>query len=248
MDAPEGARTPDHRLIRPKRCQLRHESYRTLKVCLRWVSNPRPWDYETHALPTAPQRLDADLANRGQGRVTPHRPAKAATSLRYPKVLDPGIEPGTYCVLGSRHNQLDQPSFIATLEGLEPPISRFVVSRPIQLGHRVIACGISPQWRSHRNRAPASGPKKTGVMGESNSRPLRPERRIMPLDQSPLAVENERHLEDSNFRGNTPSRFLIYRLNHSAKVPLRGSGVGGKKVLPGLEPGPLDSESRVLTN
>ena len=25
-------------------------------------------------------------------------------------VLDPGIEPGTYCVLGSRHNQLDQPS------------------------------------------------------------------------------------------------------------------------------------------
>ena len=54
------------------------------------------------------------------------------------KILDPGIEPGTYCVLGSRHNQLDQPSFIATLEGLEPPISRFVVSRPIQLGHRVI--------------------------------------------------------------------------------------------------------------
>ena len=25
-------------------------------------------------------------------------------------VLEPGIEPGTYCVLGSRHNQLDQPS------------------------------------------------------------------------------------------------------------------------------------------
>ena len=25
-------------------------------------------------------------------------------------ILDPGIEPGTYCVLGSRHNQLDQPS------------------------------------------------------------------------------------------------------------------------------------------
>ena len=69
----------------------------------------------------------------------------APTSLGEKKLLDPGIEPGTYCVLGSRHNQLDQPSFIATLEGLEPPISRFVVSRPIQLGHRVIACGIRPQ-------------------------------------------------------------------------------------------------------
>ena len=27
-----------------------------------------------------------------------------------PKVLRPGIEPGTYCVLGSRHNQLDHRS------------------------------------------------------------------------------------------------------------------------------------------
>jgi hypothetical protein len=45
------------------------------------------------------------------------------------KILDPGIEPGTYCVLGSRHNQLDQPS--TSSEGLEPPISRFVVSRLI---------------------------------------------------------------------------------------------------------------------
>ena len=25
-------------------------------------------------------------------------------------VLEPGIEPGTYCVLGSRHNQLDHSS------------------------------------------------------------------------------------------------------------------------------------------
>ena len=50
-------------------------------------------------------------------------------------LLDPGIEPGTYCVLGSRHNQLDQPSKKASSEGLEPSISRFVVSRLIQLGH-----------------------------------------------------------------------------------------------------------------
>ena len=49
-------------------------------------------------------------------------------------VLEPGIEPGTYCVLGSRHNQLDHSSRTSS-EGLEPPISRFVVSRLIQLGH-----------------------------------------------------------------------------------------------------------------
>ena len=29
----------------------------------------------------------------------------------------------------------------------------------------------------------------------------------------------KRHQEDSNFRGRIPSRFLIYRLNHSAMVP-----------------------------
>ena len=39
-----------------------------------------------------------------------------------------------------------------------------------------------------------------------------------------------------------PSRFLIYRLNHSAKMPL-GCDRITKEVLPGLEPGSQDSES-----
>ena len=41
---------------------LYHLSYATASggKCLRWGSNPRPWDYETHALPTAPQRLAID--------------------------------------------------------------------------------------------------------------------------------------------------------------------------------------------
>ena len=80
---------------------------------------------------------------------------------------------------------------------------------------------------------------------------------LLALDS---AVKNYRHQEDSNFRGNTPNRFLIYRLNHSAMVPFgsscvgigTGSRLGARElkveVLPGLEPGPLDSESRVLTN
>ena len=29
------------------------------RFCPEWGSNSRPWDYETHALPTAPSRLDA---------------------------------------------------------------------------------------------------------------------------------------------------------------------------------------------
>ena len=39
---------------------------------------------------------------------------------------------------------------------------------------------------------------------------------LLALDS---ALKNYRHQEDSNFRGNTPNRFLIYRLNHSAMVP-----------------------------
>ena len=40
-----------------------------------------------------------------------------------------------------------------------------------------------------------------------------------------------------------PSRFLIYRLNHSAKVPYCLYKIPAKQVLPGLEPGSQDSES-----
>ena len=36
----------------------------------------------------------------------------------------------------------------------------------------------------------------------------------------------KRHQEDSNFRGRIPSRFLIYRLNHSAMVPKLGGPTG----------------------
>ena len=71
---------------------------------------------------------------QGESNSRPLRPERRIMPLDHApnhliKILDPGIEPGTYCVLGSRHNQLDQPS--TSSEGLEPPISRFVVSRLI---------------------------------------------------------------------------------------------------------------------
>ena len=75
---------------------------------------------------------------QGESNSRPLRPERRIMPLDHApnqliKILDPGIEPGTYCVLGSRHNQLDQPS--TSSEGLEPSISRFVVSRLIQFGH-----------------------------------------------------------------------------------------------------------------
>ena len=64
---------------------------------------------------------------------------------------------------------------------------------------------------------------------------------IETLDSAFAVDGKKRHQEDSNFRGRIPSRFLIYRLNHSAMVP-------AVEVLPGFEPGSPDSESEVLTS
>ena len=108
-----GARTHDPGLIRP---MLYHLSYATLRSakarlqglraakCSRRGSNPGPPAHKTGALPTAPRERGLLIAAPRCGRLPP-------PGLGRPKkVLDPGIEPGTYCVLGSRHNQLDQPS------------------------------------------------------------------------------------------------------------------------------------------
>ena len=76
----------------------------------------------------------------GQGGLEPptsrtrsenHTSRPLALAVVEQKILEPGIEPGTYCVLGSRHNQLDHSSLKASSVGLEPTISRFVVSRLI---------------------------------------------------------------------------------------------------------------------
>ena len=78
----------------------------------------------------------------------------APTAYKSDRILEPGIEPGTYCVLGSRHNQLDHSSRTSS-EGLEPPISRFVVSRLIQLGHEDFSTLLLPV--PPRDSIPAAG-------------------------------------------------------------------------------------------
>ena len=51
-------------------------------------------------------------------------------------VLEPGIEPGTYCVLGSRHNQLDHSSTnFSILGGTRTPNLEIRSLTPYPLGH-----------------------------------------------------------------------------------------------------------------
>ena len=71
-----------------------------------------------------------DSKERGQGGLEPptsrtrsenHTSRPLALAVRIQKILEPGIEPGTYCVLGSRHNQLDHSSNINILGGTRTP-------------------------------------------------------------------------------------------------------------------------------
>ena len=80
--------------------------------------------------PTPPKRLVPKTSALDHSAIQPFDMITKTNKLH-----PPGIEPGTYCVLGSRHNQLDHSSLKASSVGLEPTISRFVVSRLIQLGH-----------------------------------------------------------------------------------------------------------------
>ena len=72
----------------------------------------------------------------------------------YPRqkiILDPGIEPGTYCVLGSRHNQLDQPSR-SILGGTRTPNLEIRSLTPYPLGHEDLLIHITLSVGWHRGR------------------------------------------------------------------------------------------------
>ena len=56
-------------------------------------------------------------------------------------VLEPGIEPGTYCVLGSRHNQLDHRSLKGILGGTRTHNLEIRSLTPYPLGHEDTVMG-----------------------------------------------------------------------------------------------------------
>ena len=81
-------------------------------------SNPRPLAPEARIIP-----LD-------------HWPsARWGIPLAVRKILEPGIEPGTYCVLGSRHNQLDHSSLKSILGGTRTHNLEIRSLTPYPLGH-----------------------------------------------------------------------------------------------------------------
>ena len=79
-------------------------------------------------LPTSPTRTE----NHATRPCTHSTEIKKAASF---KILDPGIEPGTYCVLGSRHNQLDHRSLKGILGGTRTPNLEIRSLTPYPLGH-----------------------------------------------------------------------------------------------------------------
>ena len=72
-------------------------------------------------------------------------------------ILDPGIEPGTYCVLGSRHNQLDHSSFKSILGGTRTHNLEIRSLTPYPLGHEDTAMGdAAPRCAAARREKPGS--------------------------------------------------------------------------------------------
>jgi hypothetical protein len=101
-------------------------------------SNPRPLAPEARIIP-----LD-------------HWPS-VAWGNRPAKILEPGIEPGTYCVLGSRHNQLDHSSFKSILGGTRTHNLEIRSLTPYPLGHEDTAMGdAAPRCAAARREKPGS--------------------------------------------------------------------------------------------
>ena len=61
--------------------------------------------------------------------------------MQHKSILDPGIEPGTYCVLGSRHNQLDHSSLKSILGGTRTHNLEIRSLTPYPLGHEDLLIG-----------------------------------------------------------------------------------------------------------
>ena len=96
----------------------------------------------------------------------------APTSLGEKELLDPGIEPGTYCVLGSRHNQLDHRSFKSILGGTRTHNLEIRSLTPYPLGHEDTGMRVGRTRSGTNRRTPPMEPKRICLEWGSNPRIL----------------------------------------------------------------------------
>ena len=118
---------------------------------------------------------------RGQGGLEPptsrtrsenHTSRPLALAVTEQKILEPGIEPGTYCVLGSRHNQLDQPS-IGNPGGTRTPNLEIRSLTPYPLGHEdMLVVTIVRTWGTKPRQDPGASGKTWCLEWGSNPRIL----------------------------------------------------------------------------
>ena len=115
-------RTHDLRIMRPTRCQLRQEglSEERFRSSDLWVMSPTRFHcatslcccYEKHYCSKRKSNSELPPKMRPEGFEPPTFGSgirRAAVAPWPQSVRGPRIELGTYCVLGSRHNQLDHP-------------------------------------------------------------------------------------------------------------------------------------------
>ena len=100
--------------------------------------------------------------------------ATIATGQSKPKtnILRPGIEPGTYCVLGSRHNQLDHRSFKSILGGTRTHNLEIRSLTPYPLGHEDTGMRVGRTRSGTNRRTPPMEPKRICLEWGSNPRIL----------------------------------------------------------------------------
>ena len=152
-------------------------------------------------------------------------------------------------MLGSRHNQLDHSSLKPSSEGLEPSISRFVVSRPIHWATRTLSC-VSCLRVQQQLFGLGSIPKRSASCRVRTCAFFR----ILELKSSALdhSAKKAYSLKE---RAPAGSRTRVLQLGTvddnrytTGAECVNAKHYSKKEVLPGFEPGSPDSESEVLTS
>ena len=143
---------------------------------------PGPPRWQRGIITTRLMTLDS-WQKRGQGGLEPptsrtrsenhtSRPLALSHATLGQKVLEPGIEPGTYCVLGSRHNQLDHRSFKSILGGTRTHNLEIRSLTPYPLGHEDTGMRVDRTGSGANRPVPPMEPKRICLEWGSNPRIL----------------------------------------------------------------------------